>query len=44
MNLRNNVSLNLPLWQVRNRTLTIVLTVMLKVLNGWRYVELMVDV
>jgi len=41
MNLCNNVSLNLPMQQTRNRTLAIVLATLLKVLNGWRYVELM---
>lgn len=44
MNLRNNVSLNLPMQQARNRTLAVALTTVLKVLNGWRCVELMVSI
>ena len=44
MNLRSNVILNPPLQQLRNRTLAIALTTVLKVLNGWRHVELMVSI
>ena len=44
VDLRTNVSPTVAASKVRNHTLVIVLTTVLKVLSGWRYVELMVSI
>jgi len=44
VDLRTNVSPTVAPRKVMNHTLAIVLTTVLKVLSGWRYVELMVSI